>query len=71
MFTGLIVMAILGCSDDGEDCRQVATGPRTYVSLAECQAASAGILPRYGDQPYPVLTAACAAVPKVQVADRR
>lgn len=71
MFTGLIVMAILGCSDDGEDCRQVGSAPQTYVSLAECNAASSVVLARYSDQPYPVLTAACATAPRVQVAERR
>ncbi len=62
------VMAILGCADDGVDCRQVGVAPTRFISAAACNIATRAELERQTDQPYPVIMAQCAPAPMVQVA---
>ncbi len=68
MFTGAIVMVLLGCADDGNSCQRVGAVPATYASVAACNAAMAIELPRRGDLDWPVIAARCETAPTVQVA---
>ena len=53
------VMAIMGCGDAGEACRQARVEPVRYASAAQCQVAMAEALQRNSDLSFPVITAAC------------
>jgi hypothetical protein len=53
------VMAILGCADDGGDCRQARIEPVHYTSVAACQEAVPATLRRSTDIDYPVIGAQC------------
>ena len=53
------VMAILGCGDAQEQCREARIEPVRYRSVAQCQAAMATVLPRHADLSFPVIAAAC------------
>ena len=53
------VMAIMGCGDAGDTCRQARVEPVRYASAAQCQVAMAEALQRNTDLSYPVITAAC------------
>jgi hypothetical protein len=53
------VMAILGCGDDGGDCRQARIEPARYNSVAACQEAVTAALRRNTDVDYPVIGAQC------------
>lgn len=53
------VMAILGCADDGQACRQERIEPARYQSASACQAAMDAALMRNTDIAYPVIGAAC------------
>jgi hypothetical protein len=55
----LLVMAILGCSDDGGDCRQQRIEPVRYGTIAACQAAVPQALRRNTDVDFPVVGAQC------------
>ena len=55
----LFVMAIMGCGDDGGDCRQARIEPVRYTSAAACQAAVPGVLRRSTDVDSPMITAQC------------
>jgi hypothetical protein len=55
----LFVMAILGCSDDGGDCRQQRIEPVRYGTIAACQAAVPQALRRNTDVDFPVVGAQC------------
>lgn len=57
----LFVMAILGCGDDGMQCREQRIDPVRYTSAAACQDAVAGALLRNSDIDYPVVGAQCQA----------
>lgn len=59
MNTALIVMAILGCADSGDQCQTVQVTPTQYVSVAECNAAAEATLNRYTGLTYPVVAARC------------
>jgi len=59
MNTGLIVMAILGCSDAGDECQTVRHEPVQYISVAQCNAAAEGALNRYTGLSYPVVAVRC------------
>jgi len=61
------VMAILGCGDAGDQCRQMRLEPVRYPSAAQCQAAMSEALLRNSDLLYPVITAACQAHGTVMV----
>ncbi len=53
------VMAILGCGDGQEQCREARVEPVRYESAAQCQAAMATVLPRHMDLSFPTVAAAC------------
>lgn len=53
------VMAILGCGDFAEQCQQVRIEPVRYESAAQCQAATARVLPRHTDISFPTIAASC------------
>lgn len=53
------VMAILGCGDFAEQCQQVRIEPVRYESAAQCQAATARVLPRHTDISFPTIAATC------------
>lgn len=55
----LYVLAIMGCSDDAQACRQVRLEPARYTSQVACQEAMEGALRRATDVDYPVVEAAC------------
>ncbi|MET3725010.1 hypothetical protein [Sphingomonas trueperi] len=55
----LYVLAIMGCSDDAQACRQVRLEPVNYTSQVACQEAMEGALRRATDVDYPVVQAAC------------
>ena len=53
------VIAIMGCGDAGDQCRQARIEPVRYESAVQCQAAMGSALARHTDLEYPVITAAC------------
>ncbi len=55
----LYVLAIMGCSDDAQACRQVRLEPARYTSQVACQEAMEAALRRATDIDYPVVEAAC------------
>lgn len=55
----LYVLAILGCTDDGQACRQVRLEPARYTSQVACREAMPEALRRATDVDYPLITAAC------------
>lgn len=59
MNSALVVMAILGCSDSGDQCQTVQVTPVQYASVAECNAAAEAALNRYTGLAYPVVAARC------------
>ncbi|WJH39980.1 hypothetical protein N7E02_25465 [Aliirhizobium terrae] len=59
MNAALIVMTILGCNDSGTDCHYIATASERWPTVAMCDAVSEDHLPRYANQPYPVLISVC------------
>lgn len=59
MIPALIVMAILGCADGGDQCQTVQVAPTRYASVAECNAAAEATLGRYTGLTYPVVAVRC------------
>ncbi|QHL89900.1 hypothetical protein GVO57_02500 [Sphingomonas changnyeongensis] len=57
----LYVMAIIGCTDDGLDCRQVRLVEARYVSMAACHAAAEAQLIAHSDIDFPQILASCTA----------
>ena len=55
------VIAIMGCSDGGEACRQQRVEPIHYVTPAACAAAIPAALERNADLDYPTIQGACRA----------
>jgi hypothetical protein len=53
------VMAIMGCADSGDACREARVEPVRYQSAVACQAAMANVLQRNSDLEFPVVQAAC------------
>ncbi len=53
------VMAILGCADGSEDCREARLVPVRYTTMAQCRAALPEQLARNTDVPFPVIGADC------------
>ncbi len=68
MFAGAVIMVLLGCADDGDQCQRVGAVPATYASVAACNAAIAQQLPQQSNLDWPVIAARCEAAPAVQVA---
>lgn len=65
------VMAILGCGDDGLQCREQRVEPARYTSIAACQLAISTALARNTDISFPVVGAQCQAVSTRMVDGRR
>jgi len=59
MNPALIVMAILGCADGGDQCQTVQVAPARFENLSECNAAAEATLNRYSGLDYPVIAARC------------
>lgn len=59
----LVVMAILGCGDDGTSCQAVQQLEAKYASVEACNAASPAVLEGYTDLAYPVVMAQCQKQP--------
>ena len=55
----LIVMAILGCSDAGDECQTVRVEPTLFVNVSECNAGAETALNRYAGLSYPVIAVRC------------
>lgn len=53
------VIAVMGCSDGGQACRQQRVEPIHYVTPAACQAAIPAALERNADLDYPTIEVAC------------
>ncbi|MEI9927681.1 MAG: hypothetical protein WDN44_08170 [Sphingomonas sp.] len=53
------VLAILGCDDDGAQCRQQRVEPVRYQSVMACQAAMPAVLERSTDLAFPVIGGSC------------
>ena len=68
----LIAMTLLGCSDAGDQCREVRVLPARYVSVAACNAAAEDVLTRLAKADAPVMAVHCQnTAPPVQVASAR
>ena len=65
----LVAMALLGCSDAGDQCRTLRVLPARYASVAACYAASNAVLLRQPDE-APMLAVRCRAVPANFAGDR-
>ncbi|TNM62092.1 hypothetical protein [Aliirhizobium smilacinae] len=59
MNAALVVMTILGCNDSGTDCHYIATAQERWPTVAMCDSVSEDHLPKYANQPYPVLISVC------------
>jgi hypothetical protein len=53
------VMALLGCADDGSDCRQARVEPARYTSAEACKAQIPAALWRNTDIDFPLIGAEC------------
>ena len=59
MNPALIVMAILGCADGGDQCQTVQVVPTRFATVAACNAAAEATLGRYNGLTYPVIAVSC------------
>jgi hypothetical protein len=59
MKAALIVMTILGCDDDVNQCHYISTVNGNWPSIAQCDTESQKALPKYSDKNYPVVVAVC------------
>jgi hypothetical protein len=59
MGPGLYLIAILGCGEGDDACREVQVAAPRYASEAACTAATAAVLERYVDLAYPSVVAQC------------
>lgn len=72
MRVAAIIMVLLGCTDDGDQCQRVGAAPTTYASVAACNAAMTTILPQQNNMDWPVVAARCeSASPTIRVAAAR
>ncbi len=62
MSPALIAMALLGCSDAGDQCQTVRVLPARYTTVAECYAASSAVLVRLSDNSAPMMAVRCRKV---------
>ena len=53
------VVAIMGCGDGAEACRDARLLPARYATVAQCRAALPARLAENTDIPFPELSAAC------------
>jgi hypothetical protein len=59
MGPALYLIAILGCGEGDDACREVQVAEPRYASEAACTAATATVLQRYMDLAYPSVVAQC------------
>ena len=59
METVFFVMAIMGCGDAGDLCREARVEPVRYTSIQACQAQLGSALRRNADLDYPEISAQC------------
>lgn len=59
MKTAMIVMTILGCDHDVSQCQYISTVNGSWPSIAQCDTASHGQLPKFSNANYPVVVAVC------------
>lgn len=57
--SALYVLAILGCGEADDACRQVSVAETRYQSFEACVADTAGAVERNANLPYPVIVAQC------------
>jgi hypothetical protein len=69
MNSALIVMAILGCADDGSQCQMVHTVATPFASVQACNAAAGPVLERLTDLEYPTIMAQCQKAPRRDMAE--
>lgn len=55
------VIALMGCTDDGQACQQQRVEPVHYLTPAACEAAVPDALGRNADLDYPTIEASCRA----------
>ena len=53
------VIAIMGCGEGDQACREVQVAAPRFASQAACAAATADVLARYTDLSYPSVVAQC------------
>ncbi len=53
------VIALMGCTDDGQACQQRRVEPIHYITPAACEAAVPDALGRNTDLDYPTIEATC------------
>lgn len=66
----LIAMTLLGCSDAGDECREVRVLPARYASVEACNAAAEPVLTRLTEADAPVMAVRYQKLPTTQVASR-
>jgi hypothetical protein len=59
MKAALIVMTILGCDHDVNQCQYISTVEGAWPSIAQCDTDSQKQLPRFSNANYPVVVAVC------------
>lgn len=63
MAPALVAMALLGCSDAGDQCTTLRVLPARYTSVAACYAASNDVLARLTGASAPMMAIRCRTVP--------
>jgi hypothetical protein len=71
MKEALIVMAILGCADDSNQCQTVQRIDAPFETVDACRTASAAVLAKLTDLAYPVIVANCEKSPRNALAEAR
>lgn len=55
----IYVIAIMGCGEGDQACREVQVAEPRFATQSACSAATAGVLARYTDLAYPSVVAQC------------
>jgi hypothetical protein len=71
MKEALIVMAILGCADDSNQCQTVQRLDVPFETVDACRDASAAVLAKLTELAYPVIVANCEKSPTNALAEAR
>ncbi len=69
MKTAMIVMTILGCDHDVNQCQYISTVNGSWPTIAQCDTASHGQLPKFSNANYPVVVAVCESSEPAGLAD--
>ncbi|MBO9630699.1 MAG: hypothetical protein J7516_14865 [Shinella sp.] len=59
MKAALIVMTIMGCDDSATQCHYIDTAPKSWQTVALCDAQAETYINRHQDKNYPVIVAVC------------